>query len=139
MCRIRKCAQRSPRIFAPSFPKGSPWDNAPDRATAESYLGRTVQKYAKRAAKLAAWLEINLPEGFTVFGFPKSHQRRLRTMNGLERASREIERRTRVVSIFPNESSCLRLISALLMELDEEWQTGRIYLTMDEDSADSNS
>ncbi len=112
--------------------------NAPDRATAESYLARTVQKYAKTASKLAAWLETNLPEGFTVFGFPKSHQRRLRTVNLLERVNREIERRTRVVSIFPNEAFCLRLISALLMELDEEWQTGRVYLAMEPDRPNSN-
>jgi transposase-like protein len=112
--------------------------NAPDRSTAESYLARTIQKYAKSAPKLAAWLESALPEGFTVFGFPKSHQRRLRTVNALERVHREIERRTRVVSIFPNEPACLRLISAILMELDEAWQTGKVYLALD-DSASSPS
>jgi len=113
--------------------------NAPDRVTADMYLTRTMQKYSKSAPKLAAWVECNLPEGFMVFDFPKSHQRRLRTVNALERANREIERRTRVVSIFPNESSCLRLISALLMEIDEAWQTGRIYLSPDEDAANSSS
>jgi transposase-like protein len=58
-------------------------------------------------------------------------------VNVLERANREIERRTRVVGIFPSESSCLRLISALLMELDEAWQTGYTYLTMSEALTDS--
>jgi transposase-like protein len=124
MCPIKTCAPKSPPIFARSFPKGSPWDNAPDRVTAENSLRRTVQKYSKAAPKLAAWLESDLPEGFTVFHFPPAHQRRLRTVNLLERANREIERRTRVVCIFPSEASCLRLISALLMELDEQWQTG---------------
>jgi len=113
--------------------------NAPDRVTAENYLVRIMQKYSKSAPKLAAWLESNLPEGLTVFGFPKCHQRRLRTVNLLERASRELERRTRVVSIFPNESSCLRLTSALLMELDEAWQTGRIYLSLEADTVNSSS
>jgi putative transposase len=113
--------------------------NAPDRVTAEMYLTRTMQQYSKSAPKLAAWVESNLPEGFRVFGFPRSHQRRLRTVNALERVNREIERRTRVVSIFPNEASCLRLISALLMEIDEAWQTGRIYLSPDEDAANSSS
>jgi putative transposase len=112
--------------------------NAPDRVTAESYLTRTIQKYAKSAPKLAAWLESDLPEGFTVFGFPKAQQRRLRTVNGLERVHREIERRTRVISIFPNEPALLRLISAILMELDEAWQTGKVYLALD-DSAPSPS
>ena len=45
-------------------------------------------------------------------------------MNLLARAHRELERRTRVVSLFPSEASCLRLSSARLLELDEQWQTG---------------
>ena len=52
--------------------------------------------------------------------------------NMLERLNREIRRRTRVVSIFPNEAACLRLVSALLMEISEEWLTGRIYLSFDD-------
>ncbi len=49
----------------------------------------------------------------------------------LERLNREIRRRTKVVSIFPNEASCLRLVSALLMEIHEEWLTGRTYLSFE--------
>lgn len=113
--------------------------NAPDRLTAENYLKQTIQKYLKSAPKLAAWLETDLPEGFTVFSFPKAQQRRLRTVNPLERVHREIERRTRVVSIFPSEAACLRLISALLMELDETWQTGKIYLTLNESGSSPSS
>ena len=97
-------------------------------------LNQTIAKYAKSAAKLAAWLESDLLEGFTVFDFPPQHQRRLRTVNGIERVNREIERRTRVVSIFPSESACLRLITAILMEMDEEWQIGKIYLTLGEEA-----
>jgi len=107
--------------------------NAPDRHMAEIYLAKTVQKYADTVPALADWLEKNIPEGLTVFSFPASHRRRLRTANGLERLSREIKRRTRVVSIFPNEAACLRLISAVLMEIDESWQTDRIYLTIETD------
>ena len=109
--------------------------NAPDRHTAEAYLARTVQKYAQSVPALANWLEKNVPEGLTVFSFPASHRRRLRTANGLERLSREIKRRTRVVGIFPNEAACLRLISAVLMEIDETWQTDRIYLTIETDGS----
>jgi transposase-like protein len=104
--------------------------NAPDRPTAEAYLAQTVRKYAKSASKLADWLEKNISEGLTVFAFPTAHQRRLRTTNMMERLNREIHRRSSVVSIFPSESSCLRLISALLVEQDDEWQLGRIYLTI---------
>lgn len=103
--------------------------NAPDRTTADQYLARTVQKYAKTASKLADWLEKNIPEGLTVFAFPAEHQRRLRTTNGVERLNREIDRRTTVVSIFPNEAACLRLISAILVETDEAWQTNKKYLS----------
>lgn len=104
--------------------------NAPDRATADAYLARTVQKYAKTASKLADWMEKNVPEGLAVFAFPAAHQRKLRTTNLLERLNREIRRRTSVVSIFPGEASCQRLISAFLIEQDEDWQmSGRKYLT----------
>lgn len=107
--------------------------NAPERHIAETYLAKTVQKYANTVPALADWLEKNIPEGLTVFSFPVSHRRRLRTANGLERLSREIKRRTRVVSIFPNEAACLRLISAVLMEIDEAWQINRVYLTLETD------
>jgi transposase-like protein len=106
--------------------------NAPHRAEADAYLSQVVQKYAKTASKLADWIEKNIPEGLTVFAFPAAHQRKLRTTNGLERLNREIHRRTGVVGIFPNEASCLRLTSAILMEYDDEWQVGRIYLTFQE-------
>ena len=106
--------------------------NAPDRHTAEAYLDKIVQKYAQSVPALADWLEKNIPEGLTVFSFPASQRRRLRTANGLERLSREIKRRTQVVSIFPNEAACLRLISAVLMEIHEEWQADdRIYLAIE--------
>ena len=103
--------------------------NAPNQAEAEALLKKTIQKYAQSAAKLATWLEENLPQGFSVFAFPEAHRRLLRTTNGVERLNREIKRRTRVVSIFPNEQAALRLVSAILMEISEEWETGRNYLT----------
>ena len=105
--------------------------NAPDRETSETYLKKAVEKYALLAPKLADWMEVNIPEGFTVFSFPREHQRRLRTSNQLERLSQEIKRRTRVVRLFPNELSCLRLISAILMEIGEEWEYGKLYLQME--------
>jgi transposase-like protein len=65
-----------------------------------------------------------------VFSLPAAHQRRMRTSNALERVNQEIKRRTRVASLFPNESSLLRLVSALLSEISYEWLTGKIYLNM---------
>jgi transposase-like protein len=105
--------------------------NAPDRETAQIYLQKAVEKYAMLAPRLADWMEVNVPEGFTIFAFPRDHQRRLRTSNYLERLSQEIKRRTRIVRVFPNEQSCLRLVSAILMEIGEEWEFGRIYLNIE--------
>jgi putative transposase len=101
---------------------------APDQETAENYLKKAVKKYAVSAPKLADWMEVNIPEGFAIFSFPKNHWRRIRTTNSLERLSQEIKRRTRVVRVFPNEPSCLRLISAVVMEIGEEYEFGRVYL-----------
>lgn len=103
--------------------------NAPNQTEAEALLAKTVTKYAQSAAKLATWLETNIPEGLTVFAFPQAHRRLIRTTNGLERLNREIRRRTRVVTLFPNEAACLRLVSALLMEISEEWESSRAYLS----------
>jgi transposase-like protein len=106
--------------------------NAPDRKTAELLLSQAVNKYAQIAPRLSTWMEENIPESLTVFGLPIPYRRSLRTTNGLERINREIRRRTRVVGIFPNEASCLRLISALLMEISEDWEVGRKLLKMKE-------
>ncbi len=106
--------------------------NAPDRTTADTYLAKTAQKYEKTASRLAAWMAANIPEGLTVFSFPAAHRRLLVTTNGVERLHREVRRRARVVSIFPNQASCLRLVSAILNEISEEWLTGKTYLTFQE-------
>lgn len=105
--------------------------NAPDRISAEAYLVKAVKESEKTASRLAAWLEANIPEGLTVFSFPAAHRRLIRTTNGLERISREVHRRTRVVGIFPNEAAYLRLVSAILMEIDDAWQVGRMYLSFE--------
>jgi len=101
--------------------------DAPERATADAYLAKIVAKYEKSASRLSEWLAANLPEGLTVFAFPAAYRKLLRTTNGVERLHREVRRRARVVSIFPNPASCLRLVSAVLAEISEEWLTGRTY------------
>jgi transposase-like protein len=60
----------------------------------------------------------------------EAHRVRMRTTNGLERLNKELKRRTRVATLFPNSASCLRLVSALLAEQDEEWTTAKIYLSI---------
>jgi putative transposase len=105
--------------------------DAPDRREAERLLAQVVERYTASAPQLAAWLEANVPEGLTVFGLPRSHRRRLRTTNMLERLNEEIVRRTQVAGLFPHEASLLRLVSAVTMEISEEWETNRKYLTME--------
>lgn len=82
--------------------------------------------------KIAEHIEEHIEECLSCLSFPESHQRRIRTTNGQERLNQEIKRRTRVVRIFPNRESCLRLVTALCIEQSEEWVTGRRYLNMEE-------
>ena len=103
--------------------------NAPSLHEAKRLLAETVQRYRTIAPKVATWMEEHLPEGLIVFAFPQAHWRLIRTTNGLERLNQEIRRRTRVARLFPNEASCLRLVTAVVMEISEEWETGKIYLT----------
>jgi putative transposase len=106
------------------------WD-APDRPEAERQLNLLVNKYQATAPDLAVWLEANVPEGLTVFALPPEHRRRLRTSNLLERLNEEIKRRTRVATLFPNAASLLRLVSAILQETSEEWETAKVYLSLE--------
>lgn len=92
------------------------------------HLQQNAQAYAKSAPQLATWAEANLPEGFTVFSFPEAARKRLRTSNMCETLNSQIKRRTRVVGLFPGESSLLRLVTAVLIEISEEWETGKVYL-----------
>jgi putative transposase len=101
-----------------------------DLATATACLKERVQFYAKSAPKLANWMEENIPQGLAVYRLPSAHQRRMRTSNAIERVNQELKRRTRVASLFPNEASLLRLATALLCEMSNEWLTGKIYLDM---------
>ena len=105
--------------------------NALDRPEAEARLKTIAEKWAKNAPKLSAWLEANVPEALTVFSLPETHRRRLRTTNSLERLNQELKRRTRVATIFPSESALERLVTALVMEQSEQWETDKTYLTME--------
>jgi len=102
--------------------------NAPDKAEAQRLLDLSIEKYKKTASKLSEWMETNIPEGFAIFAFPENQRKKLRSTNMVERLNREIKRRTRVATLFPNEASLLRLVSAILSETSEEWETGRRYL-----------
>lgn len=102
--------------------------NAPDETEAQRLLAMAIKKYAKKASKLSTWMEENIPECLTVFKLPKNLRRKLRTTNCVERINREVLRRTRVAGLFPNTDSLLRIASAILSEISEEWETGKAYI-----------
>lgn len=105
---------------------------APNSDEAERLLKLAIKKYQKSANQLAEWMEGNIPEGLVIMHYPEAHRRRIRTSNIAERVNKEIYRRTKVAGIFPNPESCLRLVTAVIMEIDEEWQQGMTYLSMDD-------
>jgi transposase-like protein len=112
--------------------------DAPDRQEADRRMRQVMKKYAKSAPDLVTWIEDNVPEGLAVMEQPASLRRRLRTSNMLERLNQEIKRRTRVATLFPNEASLLRLVSAVLIEISEEWETGKVYLRIPDETTNKN-
>jgi len=110
---------------------------ASDLNTANFLLGNFYEKWQKLEPKLVDWAEPNLTEGFAVFSLPQNIRKHLRTSNLIERMNQELKRRSRVVRIFPNENSCLRLLSALALELHESW-IDRRYLPKHSFTVDFN-
>ena len=102
------------------------------RQAAKTALAAAIAELEKKAPKVARLLEEHGEEILGVYALPEAHQKRMRTTNMLERQNQELKRRTRVIRVFPHEQSCLRLVSALLMETNQEWM-GRIYLRMEEE------
>ena len=102
--------------------------NADSRALAEERLNLLIEKYAKTAPRLSAWMDSAIPEGLTIFSLPEHKRKRLRTSNMCETLNTQIKRRTKVAGLFPNTDSILRLVTAILMEISEEWETGKAYL-----------
>lgn len=104
--------------------------NAENIIEAERLLKLAIEKYKNEMPKLSEWLQENILEGLTIFNFSAEHRRRLRTSNIAERVNEEIRRRTKVARIFPNPESCERLVTAIVMEISEEWIAGKIYLNV---------
>jgi putative transposase len=104
--------------------------NSPTLAMALEMKRLAIEKYQKRASEFAKWLEGNIDEGLTVYQFPQEHRKKIRTSNGMERLNKEVKRRTRVAVLFPNKESALRLVTGVVIEIHEEWITGKQYLDM---------
>lgn len=98
--------------------------------SARNRLGEAVETLEISHPVVAEYLDTYGEEMLAAYALPEHHRTRMRTTNMLERFNEEIKRRTRVIRIFPNVASCVRLVSALAMEANEEWME-RKYLTMD--------
>lgn len=103
---------------------------ADDRATAALLRDSMIERFHQQAPKGVAVLEEGFDDILAVLSLPLPLRRRLRTTNGIERLNEEIRRRERVIRIFPNVESLYRLVGALLMEIHDGWQAGRIYLDL---------
>ena len=105
---------------------------APTREAARAALAAAIAELEQKAPKVARLLDECGEQILGVYALPEAHQMRMRTTNMLERQNQELKRRTRVIRVFPHEQSCLRLISARLIETNQEWM-GRIYLQMEKE------
>jgi putative transposase len=107
--------------------------NAPDLEEALSRKNQLVEELQSDKPYISSWIDEDIESCFSVYHLPDNHRRRMKSTNMLERFNQELKRRSRVIRIFPNEESCLRLLGTMCMEQSEEWETGRIYLTMKKD------
>lgn len=104
--------------------------DAPSKEEAKTRLKMAVEKYKEKAARFSEWLEENCEEGFAFFDHPQEHWKRIRTNNVSERLNQEIKRRTSIARLFPNVASALRVATAVVIEIHEEWVSGKKYLTI---------
>lgn len=104
--------------------------DASSRSEADAKLRALVAQHQHSAPPLAAWLEANVPEALTVFLRPPEQRLRLRTSNLLENLNKQIRRRTRVVALFPNTASLLRLVAAITSKLSDDWESAKACLNM---------
>ena len=106
--------------------------DSPDLASARAMRNRIITEFEGRVSKAMAVLETGFDDVMSIMSLPLKYRKRLRTTNSIERLNEEIRRRERVIRIFPNVESVIRLIGALLIEQDEKWSTGRKYFDMGE-------
>jgi len=92
-----------------------------------------VELRQKRYSKSADTIDRFSQDIWNHRAFSKEHWKKIRTTNGLERINKELKRRSRVVGAFPNDGALLRLGVTILMDINEEWLTGRKYLSMMEE------
>jgi putative transposase len=102
-----------------------------DIAEARRDLAAWLQRWQSTYPRLCDWVESNIELTLSFYRLPRQHHKHMKSTNMLERLNEEIRRRTRVVRIFPNHESCLRLVRALAVETHEGWLEASRYLNMD--------
>ena len=128
---LRNCLDHLPRKASDDCLQELRWlYDRRDVAEAQKDLSAWITRWQKTYPKLCDWVEENIAETLTFYRLPRGHHKHLKSTNMLERLNEEIKRRTRVVRIFPNTESCLRLIRALAVETHEGWLEEHRYLNM---------
>lgn len=113
--------------------------NSPNQQMASSIAQLIVKEYRNTYPKVSRLLEEELESTLTYLSYFQHHWRKIRTTNLIEGGlNKDLKQRSKVIGIFPNRESCLRYLSLRLMEIDEEWQTGRKYMKMPEDDQGAN-
>jgi transposase-like protein len=103
----------------------------PDRAQASTMLRHVADQLRPKWPKLAAFIDDSETEVLSYLDFPEQHRSKLHSTNPLERLNKEVKRRADVVGIFPNEAAIIRLIGALLLEQNDEWQLQHRYMQVE--------
>ena len=100
----------------------------PDRASAAQTLRHVADQLRPKWPKLGAFIDDSEADVLAYMDFPAQHRSKVQSTNPLERLNKEVKRRADVVGIFPSEGAIVRLIGAVLLEANDEWQLQRRYM-----------
>ena len=103
----------------------------PDRAQASQTLRHVADQLRQKWPKLAAFIDDSETDVLSHLDFTEQHRAKVHRTNPLERLNKEVKRRADVVGIFPNEASIIRLIGAVLLEHNDEWQLQHRYMQVE--------
>jgi transposase-like protein len=102
-----------------------------DQASARQVWRQVADQLRPRWPRLAALMDESEHDVLAYLGFPAQHRAKLHSTNPLERLNKEVKRRADVVGIFPGEASIVRLIGAVLLEANDEWQLQHRYMQLE--------